>query len=129
MWACRETYLLLEPDVSEKAYKQAMDTLNIDPRMVRWSEQAIKLQDPKRATYHLEHLLPVSEMIRRLKALGDNPSDEAILKIVKLANVVWILVEEDTALTLAKYRSKRPLNPLDAYAEVGITIRPKPEAP
>lgn len=123
-WSCRHLEDFIAPEVSVAAYQRAMADGCGDPRDIKWGAQKVKLKDPERKIYMYEHALTVSEMIRRLEALGENPADEKVLAIIKQMELVWILRSEDDALNKLGWKSRRPPNPMDAYVEAKIEIQP-----
>jgi len=122
-WACREIGKFITPAVSVAAYRHAIENQLPDPRTVRWGEQSRRLKDPGRRIFVLEHLLPVSDMIYRLEALGERASTAEIRAIIELYDLVWILRIEDDRLNQLRYRNRRPNDPLDAYRAAGILIQ------
>lgn len=119
--ACRKLECFVTPAVSEKAAEKASKQGLRDISRFRWNDQKTKMSDPKRETFHWEHALPVSEIIKRLmdfKVL----TEEDVIHVITQADVAWILKSENESLDKKGYKSSRPAKPYDAYSEVGITL-------
>lgn len=104
--------------VSEAAASWAED-LKVDLSQMTWHDQPSF--DAGREWFHVEHMVPVSDI---RKVCFEASSVGEIVEILKTKlRVVWILKEEDDRLTQRGYRSKR-VNPEQAYKEAGIELRP-----
>lgn len=94
------------------------------------SQQSVSNQvkfDPKgrkKGDFHLEHVFTGSGFREAVENLTEEElTVENIETIVKEKFIcAWILKTEDAELDKAGYRSNRPENPIDAYAEVGIIL-------
>lgn len=106
---------LLPLQVSDRAREAARD-LGVDLCRSTWHSQPTF--DPGRTRFHLEHVLPVSQLRSRAIAADALSGVVEVLLGVRLA---WILKEEDRELTRLGHRSKR-LDAAAAYSEAGITL-------
>jgi hypothetical protein len=122
--ACRHIEEFVIPEVSIRAHREA-EALGLgDLSTYRWTDQTDHMGDKGRRVFHWEHVLPVSEMKRRLLAISE-PDINEIVYILKSADVAWILKEEDADLTRLKLSQRRDGNPWDAYRKAGIEMRNK----
>jgi hypothetical protein len=118
-YMCRKLEVFATPHVSKKAAQKAADMgINTDLRDLKWSDQPTKLKDKGRRIFHLEHIVTVSQLAQKILELR-NGSIELIEKEMRLADIAWILKDEDKNLTKKGYHSKRS-NPLACYEECGI---------
>lgn len=119
--ACRKIELYVEPRYSVKAELAANEMKIGCLSQYQWNDQNLKMKDKGRKVFHWEHILPVSTMVKKLLAL-DDPTNSAIIDIIKNADIAWILKVENDRLEFQGYRTKRPENPLDAYHSCGIKL-------
>ena len=97
---------------AEAAHKLGLSLENL--RILGWGEQAH--YDIGRNILHWEHFVPVGQLLREILSNPENTEE-----ILSKAEVVWILKEEDSRLTQAGYRTKRP-DAEAAYKEVLIEL-------
>lgn len=122
-WACRGLEVFRPAArVSKAAAAKAVQNKIGDISGYRWSVQKTKMHDRERKIFHYEHVYPVSQLRRDLQRLK-SVTDEDILRLIQRVDVAWILKEERKKLD-AKYRSKRPDDPWEAFEdeEVGIEM-------
>jgi hypothetical protein len=117
-WMARELEQFAMPRVSVAAQVLANETALGDLRRYQWRDQPTKMKDPQRKTFHWEHVLPVSDIVKRLVELPD-PTPEAIASVLTDAQVAWITKEENKRLP----RSGRA-NPLECYKQARIELLP-----
>jgi hypothetical protein len=104
------------PEVSCAAHEEA-ERRGVDLFSMNWHGQP--RFDPRRKTFHFEHILPVSA-IRDM--YEDIKTEEEIYNILKTClRVVWILKREDAELTNLGFRSKRA-DPEAAYRAAKIQL-------
>ena len=106
----------ITPEVSRAAHEEAV-RLGVDLLSKNWHDQA--RFDPKRKTFHFEHVLPVSVIRDLCQAVK---TENAIYDLLKTRlRVAWILKSEDAELTRLGFRSKRA-DPEGAYRDAGIQL-------
>lgn len=106
----------LIPRVSVNA-EIAARRIGVDLRLLDWHDQP--KFDPGRKLFHLEHIVPVSD-IRKSCCIAS--SREAVLEVlINQIAVAWILKEEDERLVRLGFRSIRP-DPEAAYRAAGIEL-------
>lgn len=120
--ACRELEDFIEPKVSVKAQERARQMGLGDLRRFHYDHQDTKMKDPNRRVFHWEHFVPVSLLKRRLMALPD-PSAAAILPVLAIAEIAWIVKEEDAELRRLGFGSDRE-DPVAAYSAAKIEFEP-----
>jgi hypothetical protein len=104
------------PEISHAAQEEA-ERRGVDLLSKNWHDQVGF--DPKRQTFHFEHVLPVN-IIRAL--CEDVKAEDAIYDLLKKRlRVAWILKSEDAELTRLGFRSKRA-DPDGAYRDAGIQL-------
>ena len=119
--ACRKIELYIEPRYSVKAELVANEMKIGCLSQYQWNDQNSKRKDKGRKVFHWEHILPVSTIVKKLLAI-ENPTNSAIIDIIKNADVAWILKAENDQLDSNGYRTKRPENPLEAYINCDIQL-------
>lgn len=78
--------------------------------------------DPRREAFHYEHMVTISTIVAKARALADV---EAIIDLLCPSRVAWITKAENDALTQGGFASERR-DPDAAYAEVGIRLIQRP---
>lgn len=68
-----------------------------------WNHQKNKMNDPQRKIFHLEHVTPVSQIFKELKALNTTSSKDIIGVIAKM-ELAWILKSEDKMLSEKRFK-------------------------
>jgi len=74
--------------------------------------------DPRRDAFHYEHMVTISTIVAKARALADV---EAIIDLLCASRVAWITKAENSELTRRGYNSQRD-DPDAAYAEAGIRL-------
>ena len=86
-----------------QAAQEKAERLGVDLRLKNWHDQP--QFDAGRATFHFEHILPVSAIRSECLTLD---SEADIFDVLKgRLRVAWILKAEDAELTRLGYRNKR----------------------
>ena len=119
-YACRKMEEFVDPEVSVAAQKEAKK-LQLRLSEYRYCDQP--KFDKGREVFHWEHVMPVSEMKRRL--VGDETriaTKEDVMSVLKRTDIAWILKDEDRKLVSYGYRSSRLENPWEAYDKAKIEI-------
>jgi hypothetical protein len=120
---CRELEKFLIPQISEKAANEALSRAGVDLKTFSsfgWKHQKTKLKDPDRKIFHLEHIIPVTQLANRvLEKRSEGVED--IVEILQTAKIAWILKSEDEDLNRNGYRSVRP-DPMTCYKKAKITL-------
>lgn len=119
---CRFLEFLMSPRISERAAKEAKNrNLNLDHlRETKWSNQAKRLSDPQRKIFHFEHVVPNTQLANQIREVRNRPVGE-IEKLLKTAEIAWILKKEDKKLSANGHRSKRA-DPRACYEKAGIKL-------
>jgi hypothetical protein len=106
--------------VSKKAKQYCDDNQLGDIFKIGWAEQAVFEKKKNRHTCELkhEHKTPVSELIKKLKAID---SVEEAIRLFESQEIVWIHKDEDKLLP----KSNRP-DPDEAYRKAGIEVIKNP---
>lgn len=120
--ACRELEDFIEPRISVAAQAKASAMELGDLRRFHWDDQVGKMNDRGRKIFHWEHFVPVSLLKRRLMELSD-PTVDAILPILSVAEIAWVLKDEDEKLRRLGFGSDRD-DPAAAYAAAEIDFEP-----
>lgn len=110
------------PHQMSRAAHDAAGSLGIDLRQKTWHDQ--HRFDPKRATFHVEHLVPVSTI--RAKCIRAGSDAEVLAILNERLRIVWILKSEDRELTRLGFRDVRD-DPAAAYQACNIEIVPDDE--
>ena len=115
---CRRMEEFVQPRISKMARVEAK-RLGFDLATLRWRHQSKK--DPGRKIFHLDHCFDVRTMRIRLLALTE-PTPANVECILKLAQVAWILKEEDRKLTSSRHRHSRGDEWPRIYQDAGIEL-------
>ncbi len=104
------------PQVSEAADDVARHQ-GIELKGMAWHDQP--RFDRGRATFHLEHVVPVSAL--RTRCLQAETSSDIVEILRDQIRIAWILKSEDAELTRLGFRRQRP-DPDAAYRAAGIVL-------
>jgi hypothetical protein len=115
-WMARDLERFVTPRVSRAAQDRANQMDIGDLSRLRWIDQPVKMRDPGRKIFHWEHIVPTSDIARRIVTM-DQPNVADITSILMIAGVAWILKAENTKLPL-----NGRADPLLSYAEAGIEL-------
>lgn len=108
------------PSASAAALALAL-SVPVDLLTLTWRKQTHF--DPGRMLFHFEHLVPVSEIIRRCGTVNTAAEVRGVLD--GSLTSVWITKQENAQLDALGYKSCRP-DPRAAYDHAGIVVDPWP---
>jgi hypothetical protein len=100
---CRRMEEFVQPRVSKAAQAEAKKR-GVPLASLRWRQQS--KWDPGRKIFHLDHCFDVRTMRTRLLALTE-PTPANVEGVLKLAQIAWILKEEDRKLTSTRRQHSR----------------------
>lgn len=123
-YACRKMEIFVDPEVSVEAKAEATrrGVKGESLRTVSYKDQPTRLKDKGREVFHWEHVMPVSQMKKRLLD-GQTPCTSThVLSVIRQIDIAWILKSENVLLHKKGYRSERPADPWDAYRESNIKM-------
>jgi len=106
---------LIPYDISEAAAAVAAER-GLDLAALTYGGQP--KADPRREAFHYEHMVTISTIVAKARALADV---EAIIDLLCASRVAWITKAENDELTRRGYNSRRD-DPDAAYAEAGIRL-------
>ena len=106
---------LIPYDISEAAAAVAAER-GLDLAALTYGGQP--KADPRREAFHYEHMVTISTIVAKARALADV---EAIIDLLCSSRVAWITKAENGELTRRGYNSRRD-DPDAAYAEAGIRL-------
>lgn len=123
-FALRQMECFVKPEVSDAAHAAALASgcPNLQSKWYGFQE----VDSEKRPLFHWEHVLPVSDLAARLRALPSPRSVESVEALLRKTDIAWILKTEDNSLDMQKFRTRRPENPWNAYITCGIRVVGKP---
>ena len=119
-FALRQLECFVKPEVSVEANSKAV-SLGHTALNEKWYGFQ-EVGNEKKPLFHWEHVLPVSDLKRRLVELQKPRQIKSIKEELMKADIAWILKSEDKTLNERKLRNKRRKDPWDAYRECGIKI-------